>query len=376
MNLTFLPNRSVLLISGIYYPDIGGPATFIPKFANALVAKKFQVCTLALTDDKKASRPVESWERIFIRRNLPLPIRFIVTTLRIRLKSNRSRVIFANGLYEEAAVASLFRNKTKVAKIVGDPIWERYRNKVNPKISLEEFNEVERPDFKCYIQRKFLVWSLNQFDVITTPSQQLANIVKKWGVNKDIKVIANGIKIREVALSQKEFDVVTVSRLVTWKNLDKVIEVCQELKLKLAIVGSGPDEYRLRNLVRDDSVLFLGQLNNDEVSECLSKSKVYALLSDYEGLSHSLLEAMNLGIPVIVSSAPGNTAIIRDGENGLVVNIKNKNELVSGFTKLVFNSEYSNQLAKKAKQEVDLNFNLNTQLREFINLLMYTDYAK
>lgn len=359
----------VILVSGIYYPDIGGPATFIPKVANALIEKKINVCTLALTDQRRMSRPIEPWHRVFIRRNLFLPIRFILTSARIRMLGGRGCLIYANGLYEEAAVASLFGSKTKVAKIVGDPIWERFRNKVDPKISLEKFNEIGKLNFGYSIQRKFLVWSLNRFDEITTPSEQLANLVIRWGVRKDVKVIANGIEIRDAFLCQKEYDVITVSRLVTWKNIDKVIRICQLLKLKLAIVGSGPDENRLRNLVEDDSVEFLGDLDKAEVFDYLSKSKIFTLLSNYEGLSHSLLEAMNLGIPVIVSNAPGNTAIIRHGENGLVVNIEDESDLIDCFKNLLSNSEYATQLAKNAKHDIEKNFDIKIQLEKFIELL-------
>jgi glycosyltransferase involved in cell wall biosynthesis len=367
--LTTTPPTHILLVSGIYYPDIGGPATFVPKLAENLQARGFRVSTLALTDSKNFERPPENWNRTFIQRKLKLPLRFLITVLAIRKKSGRHSQIFSNGLYEEAALASLLGCKLSVAKIVGDPIWERYRNKVDPGIGLEEFNQEPIRNLKYILQRKFLVWSLNRFNVVTTPSQQLSNLVATWGVREKAIVIANGIQVREVSSATKDYDVISVSRLVSWKNVDKIIHTCSALNFRLAIVGSGPEENRLKALAAQQDVVFLGDLDNDQVFAHLSKSRVFALLSNYEGLSHSLLEAMNLEIPVIVSNTPGNMAVIQHERNGIVVDLNSESELVSSFKKLVTDGSYAKELAQNAKQDIRTYFNLERQLEQFVKLL-------
>ena len=359
----------VLLVSGIYYPDIGGPATFIPKLAQALKQRKFAVRTLSLTDNWNQVRPKEEWKRIFISRKLKMPLRFIVTIASIRFHAGSKSKIFSNGLYEETAIASLFGCHPTVAKIVGDPIWERYRNKVNPDVTLEAFNENRILPVGYRFQRTLLVWSLNRFQTITVPSQQLAELVTKWGVRTRVAVIANGIQITNTSHDQKEFDVITVSRLVSWKNIDIVINICKELKLKLAVVGSGPEELKLKEMAKDGHVFFLGDLTHEETMKTLSKSRVFAMLSSYEGLSHSLLEAMNIGIPVIVSDAPGNTSVIHNGENGLVVSLQNEPRTASSFLKLLGDSSYAEKLATKAKQDVMSLYNQDVQLEHFVGLL-------
>ena len=368
MNTAESKNR-ILLVSGIYFPDIGGPATFLPKLAQALLARNFQVGTLSLTDHRRFQRPKENWKRTFISREINLPLRFVITVLVLRLKSGRDSEIFSNGLYEEVAVASLIGSKPSVAKIVGDPVWERYRNKVNPNVGLEEFNEGPIRNLNYHFQRKFLAWSLNRFEVITAPSQQLADLVAKWGVKKKVIVIANGVKVREITPKDKIFDVITVSRLVTWKNVEVLIRVCHELRLKLAIVGSGPDEDRLKKMAAAYEIHFLGELNNEEVFNILLQSRVFALLSNYEGLSHALLEAMNLEVPVIVSSAPGNVAVIRHGVNGHVVDVTKESDLLTSFSKIIEDPEYAANLARNSKRDIRTLFNLDIQLEKFIELL-------
>ena len=182
-------------------------------------------------------------------------------------------------------------------------------------------------------------------------------------------MIANGIQVREVSSATKDYDVISVSRLVSWKNVDKIIHTCSTLNLKLAIVGSGPEENRLKELASQKDVVFLGDLDNDQVFAHLSKSRVFALLSNYEGLSHSLLEAMNLEIPVIVSNTPGNMAVIQHGRNGIVVDVNSESELVSSFKKLVTDGSYAKELAQNAKQDIRTYFNLELQLDQCIKLL-------
>lgn len=359
----------VLLVSGIYFPDIGGPATFIPKLAKALNRNEFVVRTLSLTDNRNQARPNEDWKRVFVPRKLGIPLRFMVTVGSIRIHAHAGSKIFSNGLYEEVAIASLFGSRPTVAKIVGDPIWERYRNKVDPKITLEAFNERRINRFSFRFQRKLLVWSLNRFETITVPSQQLAELVANWGVKTKIVVVVNGIKVTEVLQDHKEFDVITVSRLVSWKNIDAVIRICKNLKLKLCVIGSGPDELKLKKMAAESEVIFLGELAHEETMRNLAKSRLFAMLSSYEGLSHSLLEAMNMEIPVIVSDAPGNTSVIRNGENGLVVDLKDETKAASSFMELLNNYEYANLLAGKAKQDVRNLYNEDVQLGRFIELL-------
>jgi glycosyltransferase involved in cell wall biosynthesis len=213
------------------------------------------------------------------------------------------------------------------------------------------------------------VWSLNRFQTITTPSHQLAELVANWGVKTQVVVIPNGIRITEIKQSIKEYDVVTLSRLVSWKNVGMVIGICKTLKLKLGVIGSGPDEANLRTLAVDGNVEFLGELGYEDAMTTLSKSRIFALLSSYEGLSHSLLEAMGMEIPVIVSNAPGNTSVIRTGENGLVVNLEDHSGAATSFQKLISDSDYADSLARNAKQDVLTLYNQDVQLEHFINLL-------
>jgi glycosyltransferase involved in cell wall biosynthesis len=246
-------------------------------------------------------------------------------------------------------------------KIVGDPIWERFRNKTGSLVGIKTFNQSNlRVVYR--IQRYFLKRSLERSKLVLTPSKQLAGLVSDWKVNSPVRVINNGIQCRELESNILKYDVVSVSRLVTWKNIDKLINACANQNLSLAICGDGPERSRLELLAvqLNCNVIFFGNLTSSEVREVINASRVYALLSDYEGLSFSLLEAMMAGKEILVSTAPGNTDVISNGVNGRVIDVEDEDGIANTLSQLVNAS--GNKLGVNAYDDVRANFCAEKQL--------------
>ena len=355
-------------MSGIYPPDIGGPATYIPELAKYLMQAKEEVRVVSLTDGDRRSF-TESWEVTLISRKSHRLSRFLRVCL--NLFALKTDVYFANGMHEEVAVINFFKRKKSVAKIVGDPVWERARNAGIECKSMNEFNSIKLPK-RYLIQRKFLNWSLNRFDKIICPSEELVQTVKKWGVKTDVIYLQNGVPIRDLPASGEGTSIVSVSRLVPWKNLDLLIEACSELGVVLEIAGDGPEEKYLRNLASEigASVKFLGNLESQEVIEILSNSKVFALISEYEGQSFALLQAMSLGLPVLVSNIKGNTQVVQDNYNGLVVNQNSRDSVVQTLNRLIHSSELREYLGNNARSTVKTKFALQNNLELVHNLIL------
>ena len=160
-----------LLISGIYRPEIGGPATYLPKLATQLLDQGGQVEVITLKDSK-ANLVIEPWKVNYINRNQSILARIIKTSLLIAKKAQRVDTVFANGLFQETAIGLLFLNKKSVAKVVGDPVWERARNKGRTNLNIVDFNN-SKLSINQRFQRLFIRWSLNKFSVITCPSLEL-----------------------------------------------------------------------------------------------------------------------------------------------------------------------------------------------------------
>lgn len=364
-------NRRILVISGIYPPDIGGPATYVPQLCSQLYDQNYDVRLVSLTDEADIKRIEEPWERTFILRKLWKPFRILRTLHVLFNEGKKADAIFANGLYEEVGLISLvFRKKRIVAKVVGDPVWERFINTQNTELTIDDFIATQQ-NKKTHFQRKLLSWSLNRFTEITCPSEQLKELITSWEVQRPISVIHNGIMCKPIAQKIPLYDIVTVSRLVKWKNLDKLISATEGKGYVIAICGDGPEMQSLKELgeKKKSKIHFLGQVTADEISKIISESKVFTLLSTYEGLSFALLEAMMAGKGILVSNARGNKDVIRNGISGLVVDPNDIQEISCALDLLLNDEQKSRQLSTKAYESVVANYCAEKQLAKMISLI-------
>jgi glycosyltransferase involved in cell wall biosynthesis len=359
-----------LLISGIYRPEIGGPATYLPSLAQYLMHLNHTVEVVTLKNSSNSEQK-EPWIVNYVNRDQFILLRILKTVLLIFKKVKNIDSVLANGLLQETAVVISFIKKRSVAKVVSDPVWERALNNSETSLSVIEFNN-SNLRLKHKLQRLLLRWSLNRFDVITCPSAQLKKIIENWGVYKPVKFIPNGVTLFNEKSTSKDFDLVTVCRLVNIKNIDKIIRACLETNSSLAVVGSGPEESTLKELAISigAKVTFFGQLDKNEVNKILLRSKVYLNLSDHEGLSFSLLEAMSSGLPSIVSNIQGNTNVITDGIDGIVINVKDKNQLINAINTLIESQSTRLEYGLAAKSKVKSEYLQEIQIDKVINLLI------
>jgi glycosyltransferase involved in cell wall biosynthesis len=171
---------------------------------------------------------------------------------------------------------------------------------------------------------------------VVAPSQYSAGLVKGWGIEPArVQVIYNALDPlpnlpgRESARAQLGWTgpvIVAVARLTPWKGIAGLIEAVKGLRatqpsVKLVVVGDGPERARLEEAassLRED-VVFVGAQPPERVGLYLRAADVFALFSTYEGLPHTVLEAMQVGVPVVVSDAGGNTEVVTAGETGWVV---------------------------------------------------------
>jgi glycosyltransferase involved in cell wall biosynthesis len=116
-------------------------------------------------------------------------------------------------------------------------------------------------------------------------------------------------------------------------------------------------------------VTFLGQLDEQDVIKALQKSKVFALLSDYEGLSFSLLQAMASGLPSIVSNAKGNTDVIANNSEGIVVEINTQHNITIAIQQLLAEPEKMNNFSIAASRKVESDYLQTNQVNKVIKLL-------
>lgn len=360
----------VLLISGIYFPDIGGPASYLPRLAYALIKLGYEVKTVSLTDSYEISRPVEPWQRIFVLRKKNKILRTYNLIRVIRKEAKKSEFVFINGLYVESAIALQGLGCYSTAKVVGDPVWERAKNKVGTPYSIDEFASRFTGTINL-IYRKITNCALSRFNQLTAPSQNLATNIRNWGIKNEVVVIPNGVECLSALDVIPDYDVVSLARLVEWKRIDVLIKACAMANLKIAIAGIGPEKRYLEKIARDTQcdAHFLGQLNREDSIDLLQRSKIFVLISTYEGLSFSLIEAMMLEKRILVSSAPGNRAVITDHVEGLVTNALTAREVADLLTILNSDATEIKRLGVNARMKARKLFCEEKQLAKMTNLV-------
>jgi len=82
-------------------------------------------------------------------------------------------------------------------------------------------------------------------------------------------------------------------------------------------------------------VHFLGNVPHEKIPLYIRAADVFVLNSEYEGLSHTLLEVLSLGTPIIASRVCGNPEVVEDGVNGFLVDPRNSSELSAALEKML-----------------------------------------
>lgn len=317
--------QKILITTGIYPPDIGGPATYAK-----LLADHWGQDAIVLTFTP------------FLRA-LPLPLRHIVFAWRVWRASRRSDLIYALSPLGTGVVSALM-GKPLVVRVVGDRAWEDAVNAGKTRLLLDEFSKLKNRGLKHKLQ----VWVCRKAKAVIVPSQYLAGIVAGWGIDPaKIKLVHNAVEpiapSPRFNLGVQGTVLLSVGRLVPWKGFRMLIKLMPKFLeinqfFRLVIVGDGPDLPILRAMVRnlhlENKVYLIGKKSPSEVAGYLAKSELFILNTGYEGFSHQLLEAMAADVPIITTAAGGNPELIRQGENGFMVKYNDEFNLIEAVRTL------------------------------------------
>ena len=163
------------------------------------------------------------------------------------------------------------------------------------------------------------------------------------------------LKIKDERLNR----IISVGRLYSQKNQKMMIEAFAQISerypdWKLVIYGEGPERDSLESLVSNLKSQVSSHISLpgrcETVIEEVAKSKVFCLSSDYEGISNAMIEALCVGTPVISTKVSGTDELIRDEENGLLVDIGDKEGLAKALEKLLSNQELREQIGKEGQK--------------------------
>ena len=363
---------------GIFPPDIGGPATFVPKIAKYFQDQlNYEIEILTLSDNKNLNIN-DDFSVKRIDRNLPIIYRWLKTIFTIYKLGKNKDLIFVNGLGTETTIANIFLKKKIIRKIVGDPVWERAYSKAKISESFDEF-QVKNYGFSISFQKKVRSFSIKKSDIVVTPSQHLKNFILNLGFKNKIEIINNGVFIPEEntnIFTNDQINITIVSRLVSHKNIEKIIKAISDLNsplINLNIIGDGPELNQLQKISLEsnnkDNIIFHGKLNRDEIDHIFLNSDIYIQASNYEGLPHSLLEAMSYGIPVLCTPVGECKEILGNEDRGYILDLPvSKNNIKSKISQIIGEKDIANKKGERGKDFINEKYNLTNSFNLYKNL--------
>ena len=344
----------ILLLPGIWPPDVGGPATHGPDFARYLVdaGHTVRVVTMADGPPTELPCPVET-----VSRRYPFPVRYSLLAAKGAERGRKADVIYASATYAAAAAASVAARRPLVAKLVSDPAYERAYRYGLFRGTLEQF-QLE-PGARLDALRRGRTAALRRARTIVVPSEYLARIARGFGVEPGrVLVVPNPAPdVTETSVGAQPNTFVYAGRLTRQKALGVAIDAISRVPdARLVVIGDGPERATLERRARDvglnGRVEFRGALPRAEVLDALGTAWAAVLSSDWENLPHAAVEALAVGTPVVATSVGGVPEVVHDGINGLLVPPASPEAFAAAIQRLVDDTALRNRLAGQAAGSV------------------------
>lgn len=321
---------NVLVVSGIWPPDVGGPASHAPALAACLLERGDGVEVVTTADRAPAQ---ERYPVHWVSRRLPAGARHARAGLEIARRARASDVVYATSMVRRAATGAAVARRPLVVKLVADEAYERAVRGGAFAGSLDEFQHAPA-------SRRVRAWrasrtrALRRAVAIACPSAYLREIALCWGLDPArVHVVPNPaphvppLPDRDVLRTELAVDgtlLAAAGRLTAQKALDVALDAVRDVPgATLLVLGDGPERARLERAAAerglDGRARFLGSGTREDVLRLFRAADAALVTSAWENLPHTVLEALAVGTPVIATAVGGVPEIVRDGENGLLV---------------------------------------------------------
>ena len=169
----------------------------------------------------------------------------------------------------------------------------------------------------------------------------------------------------ELGLPEMSHTAIYVGRLAPEKELATLLRAFHQVvreapRARLVLVGDGPERTRLQEMATaldlGDKVRFTGMLDTKQVLRWLRASDVFVLVSSLEGLPLSLIEAMAVGLPSVVSDIPATRQLVSHEKTGLVTPLGEEAAVAAALLRLFNDAVLGERFGSAARQEVAAKF--------------------
>lgn len=186
---------------------------------------------------------------------------------------------------------------------------------------------------------------------------------------------------RQLHINERDFVVGTVARLAPPKEILLFLETARRMtggnrpeqgRLFFVIIGDGPLRDRCREFIKEhgleDSVFLLGAREN--APELVRDFDVFVLLSRWEGLPLTIIEAMQAGLPVVANAVGGVGELVDDRKTGILLNSPDPGAVARALSELAADRDGRLAMGKAAREKAAKLFGLEEMLRKYSDLYM------
>ncbi len=303
----------ILLATGIYPPEIGGPATYVKELAGRLQARGAQVTVLAYGEQQDEEG---KWPVVRVSRRGGMLLRWWRYRKMLRLLGQDTDIIYAfSGVSVGVPLMlSRVRGPRRVLRLGGDFGWERATDS-GDRSTLSEW--YTRP---TWVQRR-MHSVLRTFDYIVFSTAFQAELYERFYTHLPIHgVIENALPGTQPVLHRRHtpFKLLFLGRFVAFKNIPALIDAMTLLPdMSLTIIGDGPLQQdllvQIDELTLSDRVTVLPPAQGQDKQTVFLSHDLLVLPSITEISPNAALEARGTGLPVLLTEETGLSLSLRQG---------------------------------------------------------------
>ena len=215
-------------------------------------------------------------------------------------------------------------------------------------------------------------------------SERALNAIEAQGLFKGKKrfVIENGIEVpngvecessirRDLNIREEKIIICNIGNICPDRNMKMFLDVAKivteiEREVIFLHVGAGKltaaEEEKLKTIAQG-KVIFAGE--RDDGPQIGRSIDIYLLTSDREGMPNAMLEAMAWGKPVVANDVGQVSKVIKNGENGLIVEKGDHEKMASIILELLKNKEMAKEMGKRAKKTIEDKYSVDKMVKKY-----------
>lgn len=346
--------RNILIATGIFPPDIGGPALYSQKLAEEFSGsgKKVSVMTYGSRPEKSGKFEVFGTSRFW-----PFGIRQLIYFIKLLARAKSADLIIAFdslGAGLPAVIAGKLFGKKVIIRMGGDFLWERHIGSGAGKETITEFYQKNLQQNQPFLLRLIGLTLRNADKIAFTTDFQKDLFIPAYGLDPEKSAVIGNIFEKILAASAHSTGspktILWAGRFIKLKNLEFLIGVFKKLlandrSLILKLVGDGPEKSLISAVVKksglEENVRIIGAMSEELLAEEI-KGAYFCILPSLGDISPNfVLNCLALGKPIVLTQETG----IRNDFSGLMyADPKNENSFYQSALRLMDENSYDNYL--------------------------------